>query len=115
MVLEIDESILEKSLMTESDIRLELAVSLFDKNRITLGQASELAGLSPELFIEIATQRALFYPYQSKTTNKWQPLSLNIKKSPKDLSSFAVKQTDLADLAQLFEGEPSAEELCKML
>jgi predicted HTH domain antitoxin len=115
MVLEIDERILEKSQMTESDIRLELAVSLFDKNRITLVQASDIAGLTAELFKEIATQRGLFYSYQTKIINKWQPLSLNIKKSPKDLSYFAIKQTDLAAIAQLFEGEPSAEELCKML
>lgn len=115
MVLEIDESILEKSQMSESDIRLELAISLFDKKRITLGQASEIAGLDSEFFIKIAKERGIIYSYRSKPKPIWQPLSLNVEKFSKNVNHFAVKQTELSALIELFKNEPSAEELCKML
>jgi predicted HTH domain antitoxin len=115
MVLEIDESILEKSQMSESDIRLELALSLFDKKSITLGQASKIAGLDSESFMHKAKERGIFYPYRSKTNPKWQPLSLNMEKFPKNVNHFAVNQTELSALKELFKDEPSAEELCKML
>ncbi len=115
MVLEIDESILEKSQMSELDIRLELAISLFDKNRITLGQASDLAGIDSELFMKIAKESGLINTRRSNHNSIWKPLSLNIEKFPKNVDNFAVKQTELSALVELFKDEPSAEELCKML
>lgn len=115
MVLEIDESILEKSQMSESDIRLELAISLFDKKRITLGQASDLAGIDAEFFMKVAVERGIINPYRSNHKSIWKPLSLNIEKFPKNVDNFAVKQLELSALMGLFENEPSAEELCKML
>ena len=43
------------------------------------------------------------------------PLTLNGEKFPKNLEDFAIQPKQLNALAQLFENEPSAEELCKML
>lgn len=115
MVLEIDESILEKSKMSEFDIRLELAMILFDKKRITLVQASNLAGLTSELFQKMLQKRDIMYSFRSTHNTVWEPISLNIEKFPKDLSNFAVKPMELSALNELFEDELSAEELCKML
>jgi hypothetical protein len=115
MVLEIDESILEKSQMSELDIRLELAMILFDKKRITLAQASSLAGLTSERFLKIIQKRDILNPSRTTPKAAWQPVSLNIEKFPKDLGNFAVKPKELSALNELFEDEPSAEDLCKML
>ena len=115
MILEIADSILEKNLMSEAEIRLELAVSLFEKNRMTLGQASELAKLDVEVFEIILRERAVLYPYFKKNAKQWQSLSLNIEQFPKDLTHFAVQSTQIAAIQSLFENEPSAEELCEML
>ena len=38
-----------------------------------------------------------------------------IEKFPKDLAPYAIQQEQLEALRELFENEPSAEELCKML
>lgn len=115
MILEIADSILEKSQTTEAEIRLELGISLFQQNRITFGQACDLTGLDLAVFKAILHQRHILRPYTSNTTQKWQPLTLNIKPFPKNITAFSVKPAQLSALAELFENEPSAEELCKML
>jgi len=48
-------------------------------------------------------------------TNVQSSASWNWDKFPEDLSSYAVQEKDMDALAKIFEGEPSAEELCKML
>ena len=45
MTIEIADSILHKSGLTESDILLQLAILLFEQEKLTLAQASELARL----------------------------------------------------------------------
>jgi predicted HTH domain antitoxin len=112
MTLEISDTILQKSQMTEREILLELAIILFDKNQITLNQAKDLANMELESFEEILIQRQIFTP---KSSNKWRPISLNVGKFPKDLAPYAIQKEQLEALRELFENEPSAEELCKML
>lgn len=111
MILEINDNIQ----ITEMEVRLELAITLFDKKGITLGQAAEIAGLDADTFMVILRERQILYPQSSKFKRTWEPVNLNMGKFPKDLTAFAVKLDQLSALSTLFEDEPSAEELCKML
>ncbi|MBE7503534.1 MAG: UPF0175 family protein [Verrucomicrobiales bacterium] len=43
--LEIPREVLESARMTLADAKLELAITLFARNRLSLGKAAELAGL----------------------------------------------------------------------
>ena len=113
MVLEISDNIVQSSQMTEAEIRLELAILLFAKNRLTLGQARELADIDQDAFEKILIQKNLLYSFTKKTAQK--RLSLNIEKFPKNIADVAVKPAQLAQIVPLFEDAPSAEELCKML
>ena len=115
MVLEIADNIVQNSQMSEAEIRLELAILLFDKNRLTLGQASELANMSSDAFEKILIKKGIFYPYTQRLNKKHLPLSLDIENFPKNIDDFAVKPAQLNKIATLFEDAPSAEELCKML
>ena len=115
MVLEIADNIVQNSQMSEAEIRLELAILLFDKNRLTLGQASELANMDATTFEKILRQHGILYSFTQKTNKKRSPLSLDIEKFPKNIADFAVKPAQLAQIVPLFEDAPSAEELCKML
>lgn len=45
MLLEISDSIVERAGLTKSELLLRLAVSLFEEEKLTLAQASQLAGL----------------------------------------------------------------------
>jgi predicted HTH domain antitoxin len=45
MTIEISDRILEKSGLTPAKLRLELAIILFQRESLTLGQASKIAGL----------------------------------------------------------------------
>jgi predicted HTH domain antitoxin len=44
--LEISQSILDAAHLSVADLRLELALALYAQNRLSLGKARELAGLS---------------------------------------------------------------------
>ncbi len=112
MTLEISDTLLQKSQMTEREILIELAIILFDKNNITFGQAKDLANMDSVAFEKILIERQIYMP---KSSNKWRPISLNIDKFPKDLEPYAIQKKQLDALVELFENEPSAEELCKML
>ena len=114
MTLEISDSILQNSRMTESELRLELAIVLFEKNRLTYGQAADLAEMDIEDFEKILIELKLLYPYTRKPHQRL-PLTLNGEKFPKNLEDFAIQPKQLNALVQLFENQPSAEELCKML
>ncbi|MCS6831883.1 MAG: UPF0175 family protein, partial [bacterium] len=46
MSLVIPDEVLQAARMTEEEMKLELAVLLFQKEKLTLGQAAELAGMS---------------------------------------------------------------------
>lgn len=45
LTLEIPGDVLESARMTMADVKLELAISLFAANRLSMGKAAELAGL----------------------------------------------------------------------
>ncbi len=45
MTLTISDSLLQQTGLTEADLKLLLAIQLFEEERLTLGQASQLAGL----------------------------------------------------------------------
>ena len=111
MILEINDNIL----MTEAEVRLELAVALFDKKGITLYQAADIAGLTVDVLMRILRERRILPTQPAKIVRTWTPISLNSEKFPTDLTAFAVQPAHISPLVELFENEPSAEELCKML
>lgn len=45
MTLKIDDKILKTSKMSESEMQIEIAIMLFEKEKITFGQARRLSGL----------------------------------------------------------------------
>lgn len=45
MIIELSDKLLERAGITEQEIKLEIAILLFKEEKITLGQASELAGV----------------------------------------------------------------------
>lgn len=67
------------------------------------------------MVLKIVQKRDIENPHRATAKTVLQPIALNIEKFPKDLSNFAVKPIELSALNELFEDEPSAEELCKML
>lgn len=51
----------------------------------------------------------------SNNENSWRLSLPGIPKLPEDISSLAVKESDLAPLIELFADEASAEELCELV
>jgi predicted HTH domain antitoxin len=49
--------------ISEVDLRTELAISLFQQERITLGTASQLAGLHQIEFQQLIASRSIFVHY----------------------------------------------------
>ena len=49
--------------LTEADLRAELAIALFQQDRITLGSASQLAGLHQIEFQRLITSRGICVHY----------------------------------------------------
>lgn len=63
MPIIIPDHLLHRSGHSEEEIRLEIAIFLFQKYLLTLGQASELAGLSQYAFQQQLGKRDLFIHY----------------------------------------------------
>jgi len=57
MTVTFSEDVLQAAHMTEDELRQELAVLLFQKERLTLGQAARLAGLDRLRFQHILASR----------------------------------------------------------
>jgi predicted HTH domain antitoxin len=55
----INDDILQITRMTEEEIRQEIAVLLFQKEKLTLGQASKLAGMSQLQFQHLLSSRQI--------------------------------------------------------
>lgn len=55
----ITDEILQTSGMTEAELRQELAVVLFQKEKLTLGQASSLAGMNQLQFQRLLASRQI--------------------------------------------------------
>ncbi|OGW50097.1 MAG: hypothetical protein A2Z50_02940 [Nitrospirae bacterium RBG_19FT_COMBO_42_15] len=59
----IADEILQAARMTEDELRQELAVLLYQKEKLTLGQASRLAGLSRLRFQHLLASRRITVHY----------------------------------------------------
>jgi predicted HTH domain antitoxin len=59
MSISIPKEILTATQMTEAEINTELAVVLFAKEKLTLGQASVMAGMTQESFLWLLGQRGI--------------------------------------------------------
>jgi predicted HTH domain antitoxin len=59
MNVSIPDEILESARMSEAELRLEIAVLLFEKDRITLAQASVLAGMDRLRFQHLLASRGI--------------------------------------------------------
>jgi len=55
----IPEDILQTTRMTEEELKKEIAVLLFQKEKLTLGQASHLAGMSQLQFQHLLASRQI--------------------------------------------------------
>lgn len=55
----ISNDILQATRMTEDELRQEIAVLLFQKEKLTLGQASQLAGISRLQFQHLIASRQI--------------------------------------------------------
>ena len=63
LALEIPGDVLESTRMTMADLKLELAISLFVGERLSMGKAAELAGLPISVFQMHFGPRHLVPPY----------------------------------------------------
>lgn len=59
MSLTIPDEVFKSAHMTEEELRCELAVMLFQKEKLTLGQASQLAGLTQLEFQQALASRKI--------------------------------------------------------
>ena len=62
MVL-LDDEVLASAHLSEEDIRLELAIALYQRGRLTQRQSSQLAQLSLERFEAILEERNIYHPF----------------------------------------------------
>ena len=62
----IPDEILQTTRMSESELKQEIAVMLFAKNKLTLGQASDLAGMPRFHFQHLLASRLIPLHYDLK-------------------------------------------------
>ena len=63
MTITIPDSVLESARMSESELRQEIALLLYEKEKITLAQASRLAGVDRLKFQHLLASRGLYIHY----------------------------------------------------
>jgi len=63
MTVELPADVMESARISAEEVRLEIAVALFRVERLSLGRASELAGLSIQAFLEILSLRRIGVHY----------------------------------------------------
>ena len=66
MTIEISDRLLEESGLTREDILLELAIMLFQREHITLGQASKIAGIHSFAFQKELAEREIPIHYSTE-------------------------------------------------
>lgn len=66
MTLVIPDEILLEARLSPSELRVELAVYLYEKKRISIGKARKMAGLSLIDFQKALTQRNVYIHYDVK-------------------------------------------------
>ncbi|MCS6909748.1 MAG: UPF0175 family protein [Anaerolineales bacterium] len=64
MSVVIPDEVLHTANMTAAELKLELAVLLFEKNKLTLGQASRLAGMPQLQFQLVLASRRIPVHYE---------------------------------------------------
>ena len=57
MALVMPDDLVRASGLTEDELRLELAVTLYRENRLTLGQAARLAGMPQDAMLGVLAKR----------------------------------------------------------
>ena len=72
MLVTLPDDLLESTKLTEAELKAELALALFQRERLTLGQAAELAGL-PQL------------DFQRLLANRRIPIHYGIEEMQQDL------------------------------
>ena len=63
MTVELPADVMESARISAEEVRLEIAVALFRVERLSLGRAAELAGLSVQTFLEILCLRRIGVHY----------------------------------------------------
>ncbi len=63
MTVELPADVMESARISAEEVRLEIAVALFRVERLSLGRAAELAGLSVQTFLEILCLRGIGVHY----------------------------------------------------
>ena len=63
MTVELPADVMESARISAEEVRLEIAVALFRVERLSLGRAAELAGLSVQTFLEILCFRQIGVHY----------------------------------------------------
>jgi predicted HTH domain antitoxin len=63
MTVELPADVMESARISAEEVRLEIAVALFRVERLSLGRAAELAGLSVQTFLEILCSRRIGVHY----------------------------------------------------
>jgi len=75
MTIEISDQLLEKSGLTREEILLELAIILFQRESITLGQASKIAGIHQ-------------FEFQKELAKRKIPIHYDVEDFEKDLETI---------------------------
>jgi predicted HTH domain antitoxin len=68
--VKIPDFVFQASHLTPDEVFLELAISLFEKKKLTLGQASNLCNLSQYQFQHILASRSINVHYDIEDFNK---------------------------------------------
>ena len=68
MTVELPADVMESARISAEEVRLEIAVALFRVERLSLGRAAELAGLSVQTFLEILCFRRIGVRYGVEDT-----------------------------------------------
>lgn len=70
MVIDIPNQIMEQLKMTPEQLRLEIAVYLYERKRLSMGQAKRLAGLGQIAFQQELAKRNVFINYEVEDFQK---------------------------------------------
>ena len=75
MTIEISDNLLKRAGLNEEAVRLRLAILLFQEELLTLGQASELAGMHQMLFQKELAKREITIHYDIEDFEKdWETI-----------------------------------------
>ncbi len=75
MIIEISDNIIKRARLSENEIQLRLAILLFEEEMLTLGQASELAGLNKIIFQKELAKRKISIHYNEEDfENDWETI-----------------------------------------